>query len=111
LGLYWPEVTLLAGSFLTPVAAWFVLWPGSLSMLARSGSIMVLLAALAEFYTLGRNNRKHIRNAKRLFTGQMPLGFSHMAGWVGFAALVAAILGTVMWGYADCWSAQTQCAG
>ena len=97
--MYWPEATLLLLSFGTPVVAWLIWHSGD--MLGRSGSIMVLFAAVAEFITIHRMNKKHIPNACRVKAGEKPWQFSCPATVVGILSLVAALVGTVFWGYGD----------
>jgi hypothetical protein len=99
LRMYWPEVALLLASFATPVAAWPVWRNGG--MLACSGSIMVFFAAIAEFVTINRMNTKHLLNACRVRAQEKPWDFSCAAIGVGVVSLVAALLGTFLWGYGD----------
>ncbi len=99
LTMYWVEVALLAASVLTPIIVWLVWRSGP--VLARSGSIMVFFAAVAEFYTLNKANRKHLLNAARVKAGETPWDFSRAASLVGLASLVCAAVGTLLWGYAD----------
>jgi hypothetical protein len=97
--MYWPEGTLLLFSYATPVVAW-VIWHNG-GMVSRSGSIMVFLAAVAEFIMLNRMNKKHLLNACRVKTNETPWDFSLAATIVGFVSLFAALLGTIIWGYGD----------
>ena len=97
--MYWPEVTLLLASIATPVVTWLIFHNGG--MLGRSGSIMVFFAAVAEFFTLNRSNKKHILNACRVKNGETPWDFSRPARIVGFFSLITALIGTLLWGYGD----------
>jgi|SRR5438093_4838811 uncharacterized membrane protein len=99
LRFYWLEGLLLALAFVTPLAAW-LLWRSG-SALARSGSLTVFFSAVAEFLILNKANNKHLLNAARLQAGEAPWGFSKPAKVVGRVALVAASIGTVLWGFAD----------
>ena len=96
--MYWVEIALLAVSFTTPVVAYAV-WGGG--GLGRSGSVMVFFAALAEFTTLNRLNRKHLLNAVRARAGETPWDFSTPSRVVGWASLAAALFGTLLWGFGD----------
>jgi hypothetical protein len=62
---------------------------------------MVLFAAVAEFITINRMNKKHILNACRVKANEPPWDFSFAARVVGIISLVAALLGTILWGYGD----------
>src|SRR6266567_2154801 len=93
--MYWVEIALLAASLATPVVAYAV-W-GTGGKLGRSGSVMVFFAALAEFTTLNRLNRKHLLNA----AGEAPSNFSTPSRLVGWVSLIAALVGTLVWGYGD----------
>jgi uncharacterized membrane protein len=97
LSLYWPEALLLVVSFLTPIVAWIVFHDEAI--LERSGSLMLFLGALAEFVTLNRMNKKHLLNACRAKAHETPWDFSPAAKIVGVVSLVAALLGTVLWGF------------
>ena len=97
LRMYWPETVLLTLSFLTPVVAWLV--SHSDTILERSASVMLFFAALAEFVTLNRLNKKHLLNACRVKANETPWDFSPAAKLVGVVSLVAALLGTVLWGF------------
>src|SRR5688572_12119935 len=97
--MYWPEATCILLCWLTPIISWWI-WPDPYK-LARSGSLMVFFAVLAEFITLGRMNKKHILNACRAAAHERPWDFSGAARVVGIAALVSALAGTVLWGYGD----------
>jgi hypothetical protein len=99
LRMYLPEIVLLALSVVIPVAVCLIWHDGQL--LARSGSLTVLCAAIAEFTTLNRINRKHLLNACRARKGEKPWDFSHAARAVGIASLVAALAGTALWAYGD----------
>jgi len=99
LRMYWPEALLLAFGWIAPIVAWLV--SSGVQMLSRSGSLMVLFAAIAEFKMLHRANKKHLLNAERVRAGQAPLEFSNAATIVGSLALISALVGTVLWGYGD----------
>jgi len=92
--MYLPEGVLLLLSYATAVLAWVISHSGP--MLARSGSIMVFFAAVAEFITLNRMNKKHILNACRVKANETPWDFSLVATVVGVVSLVAALLGTIL---------------
>lgn len=95
--MYWPEITLLFLAYATPFVGWAVWQSGP--MLERSASVMLFFAALAEFLTLNRMNRKHLLNACRAKDHQRPWDFSGAARCVGALALLAGLIGTVLWGY------------
>lgn len=97
--MYWPEGALLCLSFLTPFVAYRV-WPGG-PMFARAGSVMLLLSAIAEFTFLNRTNKKHLLNTCRAMEGETPWDFSTPAKVIGILSLVAALIGTFLWGYGD----------
>jgi len=97
--MYLPEGVLLLLSFATPVVA--CVFGHSGSIFSRSGSIMVFLAALAEFITLNRINTKHILNACRAKEKDDILDFSCPATVIGITSLIAALLGTLIWGFGD----------
>jgi hypothetical protein len=97
--MYSLEMALLLVSWAIPISVWLVWRDGQL--LARSGSLMVFCAAVAEFVSLGRMNRKHLLNAERVQAGENPWDFSGVSKKVGVAALVSALVGTVLWAYAD----------
>ena len=99
LRMYLPEMMLLLASFVTPILAWAV--SGSGSMVARSGSVMVFFAAVAQFVLLNRANKKHIANAWRVKSNETPWDFSRPATAVGIMSLIAGLLGTLIWGYGD----------
>ena len=97
--VYWLEATLLLLSFATPIIAWLI-WHDAV-MLARSGSIMVFFAAVAEFRTISWMNKKHLLNACRVRVNETPWDFSLPAKIVGYVSVSAALLGTILWGYGD----------
>jgi len=99
LSMYRLEATLLLVAVLTPLIAWIGWRTGG--ALARSGSVTVFLAVLAEFLILNKANRKHLLNAARVRSGEMPWDFSKPAKVVGFISLVIAALGTLLWGFGD----------
>jgi uncharacterized membrane protein YqjE len=79
--MYWLEVVCLALSAVTPVVAWAI-WH-DWTMIARSSSVMVFLAAVAEFFTLNRLHQKHLLNACRAKACEDPWDFSQPAKVVG----------------------------
>jgi hypothetical protein len=97
--MYWPEGVFLLLSYVTPVFAWLISHSGD--MLARSGSVMVFFAAVAEFIMLNRMNKKHLLNACRVKANEAPWDFSLAARVVGIISLIAALLGTILWGYGE----------
>lgn len=97
--MYWPEGILLLLSFATPIVVWLI-WHNGVT-LARSGSIMVFFAAVAEFFTINRMNKKHLLNACRVKSNEPPWDFSCASTVVGIISLISALLGTVLWGYGD----------
>jgi len=99
LRMYLPESLLLLLSFATPVLVWLIWKDGSI--LARSGSLTVFFAAVAEFKTLNRMSRKHLLNACRVRANETPWDFSNVANIVGIVSLLAALTGTILWGYGD----------
>ena len=106
--MYWPEAVFLGASFAAPIVAWLIWHDGQ--MLGRSGSVMVLFAAVAEFITLNRMNDKHLLNACRVKAQEKPWDFSRAARAVGVIALFAALLGTLIWGYGDLLVAPHHCS-
>ena len=98
-GMYWPEGLLLVLSVAAPVIAWFIWHNGN--MLGRSGSVMVFFAAVAEFISIHRMNKKHILNAWRVKANEVPWEFSRAATIVGVVSLLCALFGTLLWGYGD----------
>lgn len=97
--MYVPEIVLLTVAVVCPVASW-LLCPDP-AMFARSGSLTVFFAAVAEFVSIGRMNKKHLLNAARVKAGEAPWDFSRPARIVGVAALLIAAAGTLVWGYGD----------
>lgn len=97
--MYKWEVVSLVVAVIIPFASWFGWSDGA--MFARSGSLMVFFAVLAEFMLLNKANIKHIRNAQRAIEGVQPNNFSKAATLIGFASLILALFGTVIWGYGD----------
>lgn len=97
--MYWPEVTFLLLAISTPVVTWFAFHDGE--TLGRSGSVVVFFAAVAEFFTLNRANKKHILNACRAKNGETPWDFSRPAKIVGFISFIVGLIGTILWGYGD----------
>jgi hypothetical protein len=81
-------------SFITPIAIWFVFHDGE--MLERSGSLVVFFAAVAEFSTLNKGNRKHILNACRVRNGETPWDFSRPANIVGWLSFLMGLIGTMV---------------
>jgi hypothetical protein len=72
--MYWPEIVLLTLSVITPIVSWLVWHDGKI--LQGSGNVMVFLAAVAEFISLHRLNKKHILNACRVLDNETPWDFS-----------------------------------
>ena len=97
--MYVPEIALLAVAAVCPVVSWLIC-PDP-AMFARSGSLTVFFAAVAEFVTIGRMNKKHLLNAARAKAGETPWDFSRPARIVGIVAFVVAAVGTLVWGYGD----------
>jgi hypothetical protein len=97
--MYWPEALLLLLSVATPVIAWFIWRNGN--MLGRSGSVMVFFAAVAEFVSIHRMNKKHILNACRVRANEIPWEFSSLSTVVGVISLIFGLVGTLLWGYGD----------
>lgn len=94
---YWVEWLFLFASFVTPL---FVLFyyrdPG---LFERSGSLMLFFAAVAEFVTVNRTNKKHILNACRAKALETPKDMSAAVKIVGGLSFVLALTGTIIWGY------------
>jgi hypothetical protein len=68
---------------------------------ARSGSLMILFAAIAQFVTLNRMNKKHLLNDCRVKANLRPWDMSKISAIVGGLSLIAALIGTLLWGYGD----------
>ena|SRR2546422_5031056 len=104
---YWLEGAFLIAAGVVPVLSWFIWHNGQ--MLARSGSLTVVCAAVAEFVMLNRMNVKHLLNACRARAHERPWDVSRAATAVGILSLVLALLGTFIWGYGDCLVAPNGC--
>jgi hypothetical protein len=107
LSMYWREALLILAAWIIPVFVWLH-WR-DVPLLARSGSLMVLFSAAAEFFFLHSVNRKHLLNACRVRDGDELRGFSKLARLVGSVALVTALAGTVLWGFGDCIGRTIKC--
>ena len=94
---YWLEGALLIVSVLTPV--FVLLWYRSPDLFERSGALMVFFAAVAEFVTLNRSNKKHLLNACRAKAGEMPYDFSIASKVTGWLSFLFALAGTLIWAY------------
>jgi hypothetical protein len=102
---YWLEWALILVAWLTPVSVWFYWHDGHL--LARSGSVAVLFAVIGDFRFLNLVTQKHLNNAIRVRNGDAPWRLSTAATVVGIVALVTSVLGTIVWGYGDCFQTLT----
>ena len=96
---YWVEWVLLGVGATIPVATALIWRTGS--AFARSGSLTVFCAAVAEFMAVNRLTKKHILNAIRARDGEEVLGVSTAATRVGLTALVVGLIGTFIWGFGD----------
>ena|SRR5207302_6598901 len=94
---YWVEWTFLAAGLLIPVLA-ALIWHNGATF-ERSGSLTVFCAAVAEFITVNRLTKKHILNASRVLNRETPLNVSAASTYVGIAAFVVGLLGTLVWGF------------
>ena len=97
---YWLAGVFLALAFLAPITTW-LFWGWDADLLARSGSLTVFFAAVAQFTTLNRTNKKHILNACRARAGETPKALSLVVKIVGAISLILGLLGTLLWGYGD----------
>ena len=61
----------------------------------------MFFAAVAQFITLNRTNKKHILNACRAKAGETPKALSLVVKVVGVISFVLGLLGTLLWGYGD----------
>ena len=98
---YWPEVMFLLMGFAAPLIALFG-WDSG-EAFERSGSLSVFFAAVAEFIALNRLTKKHFLNACRAKDRVTPWGIAPAANYVGFAAFVIGLLGTLIWGFGSKW--------
>jgi hypothetical protein len=71
------------------------------NIFARSGSLMLFFAAIAEFFLLNKINHKHIVNDCRVLNNRNPWSFSKPARRIGIFSLLLALIGTIIWGYGD----------
>ena len=94
---YWVDWSFLVIGVLIPILA-AIMWRTG-NAFERSGSLTVFCAAVAEFVTINRLTKKHIRNASRALNGERPWDVSGAAKCVGIAALVVGLIGTVIWGF------------
>jgi phosphoglycerol transferase MdoB-like AlkP superfamily enzyme len=97
--MYWKEIVFLLLALATPFISWFG-WKDP-KIFAASGSIMVFLSVLTEFWLLNRLNVKHINNVLRVQAGHKPLRFSLVAEVITWCSLVIAAIGTIIWGFGD----------
>ena len=98
---YWPEIAFLVIAVAAPLIALFG-W-GSGEAFERAGSLSVFFAAVAEFIALNRLTKKHFLNACRAKEGETPWGISPAASYVGIAAFVIGLAGTLIWGFGSKW--------
>ena len=98
-GFYCCEIVFLSLAVLIPIAVWAIWRDGDL--LARSGSLAVFFSVLTEFWLLNKANAKHLKNAIRVSRGEPPQEFSCPAVSITIASLAIALVGTVIWGFAD----------
>ena len=61
----------------------------------------MFFAAVAQFITLTRTNKKHILNACRAKARETPKALSLVVKVVGVISLALGLLGTLLWGYGD----------
>jgi hypothetical protein len=99
LWMYWPEGAFLVASVAAPIVAWAIWRNGA--MVSRFGAVGLVFAAIAEFYMLNRMNKKHLLNAWRAKTNEDPWDFSRAANIIGYLALFAGVLNTILWGFGD----------
>ena len=99
LKLYRLELCLLSLALATPILTLLICRTGI--ELQRSGGVMDFFAVVAEFITLNRANTKHMRNASRAWRGEQPWDFSKPGKVVGMLALIAALVGTLLWVFGD----------
>ena len=96
---YWPEWLFLLASIAAPVIVHFAY--SNPELFARSGALMVFFAAVAEFVTLNRSNRKHLLNACRAKDGETPRDYSSVTKLIGWLSFLFALAGTIIWAYGD----------
>ena len=96
---YWPAILWLCAGVLAPIVIVCITRSGE--WLERSGSISVFCAAVAEFISLNRLTKKHFLNACRAREGELPWGISSAFTYVGKAAFLLGLLGTVIWGFGN----------
>src|SRR5262245_36077536 len=94
---YWIEWSFLAAAILIPLVTAVVWRTGD--AFERSGSLTVFCAAVAEFVNLNRLTNKHILNACRALNRERPWNISDAAKYVGIAAFLLGLIGTVIWGF------------
>ena len=97
--MYWPECLLLLLSVLTPVVAWLIRQNGE--MLQNSGILVVFFAAVAEFISIHRMNKKHILNACRVRNNEAPWDFSPASKLIGWLAFFCALAGIILSGFGN----------
>jgi len=96
---YWLVFVFLGFSVSTPTLIWFI--THSPVLFGRSGSLMVLFAAAAEFTLVNNANKKHILNACRAKADQTPWDFSRQDSMFSFIVFTFALVGTFIWGFGD----------
>ena len=96
---YWPEWLFLLASVAAPIVVCVIF--RNPDLFARSGALMVFFAAVAEFVTLNRSNRKHLLNACRAMAGETPRDYSRATKVVGWLSFLFALVGTLIWAYGD----------
>ncbi len=99
IGEYWLVFLFLGISILTPTVFWFI--SHNAILFGRSGSLMVLFAAAAEFALVSRANAKHILNACRAKADQTPWDFSRQDTVLSIIVFLFALVGTFIWGFGD----------
>ncbi len=96
---YWLVFLFLGISILTPTVFWFI--SHNPVLFGRSGSLMVLFAAAAEFALVSRANAKHILNACRAKDDHTPWDFSRQDTVLSIIVFLFALVGTFIWGFGD----------
>ena len=96
---YWPEWLCLLAAVAAPAVVCVVY--RNPDLFARSGALMVFFAAVAEFVTLNRSNRKHLLNACRAMNGETPRDYSGVTKLIGWLSFFFALGGTIIWAYGD----------
>jgi hypothetical protein len=96
---YWPEWLLLLASVLAPT--FVAMHYQEAHLFARAGALTVFFAATAQFFSIGRANTKHLRNARRAKDNQSPRDFSSAAKVISWLSFFCGLLGTIIWAYGD----------